>query len=484
MAAVFLSAGTPTALSASGCVPGEYVTTANYSSTIWRSAAFVGPSMPPDVVVQRGNGTNPATWRYNGTTGRRIWGPSFSGGGVAGVLVAERGRTLVEVVDGGGCGAVVVRKVSATTGRVLWSAKLAGIATRQRPDVDVRSPGVGDINGDGVADVPVVRTAQDTVAPFMTHCVEQPSGACREPGTSWASRLDVLDGRNGRLLFDVVLGEARAGMPSATWARRGNEEALAVVVPRDHTAADLALYRGRKPDWQLPLDAVGSDTALSAGGTTLLAMTSALGLGTLSIGPVVVAIDPSSGALRWTRRIPGGGVAFPVGTGDVISVDLPTGTVTRLRGTAGSDVWRSAPYGPLRMNAYPVGDIDGRGSTDVAVPLYDETVVVASEDGKVLIDVPERPQLFASPDLTGDKTADLLVVDDPLAEVPNVALHRGRDLRRLWNVAVPLGESRNAVLVDAAGATNGSVIVHSMNGKRFVLSARDGKVRWTLPGDQ
>lgn len=466
------------------CESGEFSNSTDYGSPVWRAAALVTPPAPPELIVQRHSERGPLLSRLD-ASGRIRWGPVAAAGGFSGLLLGEGGRTIVEVADGGSCGAVVVRRRAAATGRLQWTAKVPGLATWRRPDVTVRTTGLGDVNGDGFSDVPLVRTAQDGGG-GVTHCIGQPSGVCRAPGASWSSRLDVLDGRTGHVLITSALGEGRGGMPSAHWVRRGRGDALAVVVPKDAAVAEVTVFQDAKAAWRRELTAAGSDVSLAAGGGTLVAVASAVGYVDLAVGPVVSALDPATGALRWTRPLGGAGQAVPLGNGDVVTADVASGRLVRLDGRTGGEVWSSLPLGSLRLNPYLVGDVDGGGADDVAVPLYDRTVVVGGERGAELLSIDGGttfPELFAAPDLTGDRVPDVLVLDDHQAETPVVALYGGRGLPRVWGVPVPLGGSRNAALVEGAGGPTGSVLVHSLYGKRFVLSAATGRVRWSLPAD-
>lgn len=451
----------------------------------WRYGALVPSSPAPAGLFQRFTPTGVHIDLHDGSTGRTSWRTSKPTGG-GGLIVPDepRPRHTFQVSSGDGeCGGVAVAAIDLRDGHTQWTRQLAGLNTTDRPYTTVRAPGSGDFNGDGVDDVAVLRAAEDRPVPNYSSCMPLPSDACHMPATSWAGELDVLDGKSGKVLVKRPLGQHRAAQPAIVWIPRTGRDWLALSVPQDDATIVLQMFKGATaPAWSTSLVPGLNDVSLLRTPTTVTTVTSAVGLNRLATVFTFTTFDAASGAQLWARTGTAG-AALTLGAASIVHTEATSGVLTRLDARTGTERWATLPMGPLARLPVVVGDIDGRGVDDVAVRTNTETVILAGEDGHVLMHLASDVNPYPTADLTGDRRPDLLVVEHPQDATPTVVLYEGVRLTRRWASPVALAAGGSAVELETAGGVRGTVLIHSLAGNRIALRADTGKPRWTVAKD-
>lgn len=469
--------GVPSSAGTNCSVAGTSFSWQNPQYRTW-SGLFSGSPMP-DVVQDRRSPTTRTIERWDGATGHRRWRLPIPFDGVLSLTTSARGDQLRVTADAAPCGAMLVASVDPVTGRVHARTRLGSIATTDLPDINIYSPPVGDFNGDGDVDAAMVRTAQNRLTPVPYRCYPQPNGTCSvPPAFPWHARVDVIDGRTGRILLGRDLGRYRAAMPTAMWVRRGDRDALAVMTPTSLTSGELSLFTAHGQAWRTTVPVGSSDAMLIpvTGGLAVIGE-SASEASQVPLLSTVSVVDTATGRLRWSQRYAGQVDVQTAGDGNLLVTDLTTATATKLAARTGATLWRRGPEGTYRLWPIVLGDVDGRGQPDVAFVKVGY-VVAAGEDGRTLLDLGSDDVPYPLGDVTGDGDADLAVVTGSDSATPTVRLLRGGSLSTVWIRKVAFGD--HGSILEMTGR-DGTVLLHAIGGPTVALHASTGRRLWRVP---
>lgn len=436
----------------------------------------------PDVVQDRRASAGRTIERWDGATGHRRWRTSVDWGGLT-VTPTSRGDQLRLTADTDACGGVEVSSLDPKTGRATVARRLGSVATTALPDTDVYTIAPGDINGDGYLDTAVLRTVHNRPGDLPAAVwFGQPSGhATSVPVSPWRSRVDVVDGRTGKVALGLDLGSARAAFPNAVWLRRGGKDALVVVRPVDTVTAEVSMLTGSGRVWVASAPIGTSDVQVFpvTGGVAVVGLTSGEQAGYPFLGTITV-LDADDGHTRWSKPLAGQLDVEASGDGHLLVSDLAAGITEKLSGATGASLWRHGPDGPLTFRPTLLTDADGHGVADIALFRANGNAVISGEDGHVLLSLGADEQPFAAGDLTGDHRTDLVVVVAPSSAAPTVRLVAGRTLKTVWTKPVAFGDHGSAVEITAGGGAGGTVLAHAISGPTCALAASNGRLLWCV----
>lgn len=445
--------------------------------------ALAGNATPPDVLIDQTTTSGRRIVRMAARDGRTRWKGALTGGGgglwVTGPRSAE---TALVLRAGDGCGDVFVSGIEVGHGKVTWRAHLPEFSTDSLPDVSVFSLPPADWNHDGIGDLAVLRVAVPRLVPVYATCAQMPSGHCTAPGMDWHAIVTVLDGKRGHSLLTRDLGDGSGPQPTIAWTGSGSAVRLAVAVPAGAGNAAITLYAPGRSMWTATAPSGLNDLALApvTNGVAVIG-TSATTYATILGGVTQVSmLDIASGATRWSQVVPGPVFLKATRSGDLLVVNLAASLVQQINGRTGATGWQQPIGEPLHADRYPyfVGDLDRRGSPDLALALASRNVVVSSETGTILVSLPSAERPFAARDLTGDDRDDLVSIANETSTSPTVALRSGASQTPVWSTGVTLAHQSTGLNVTASGGRDGLVLVYAVNGEMLALDARAGKTRW------